>query len=701
MAVRIDIPGIGIVEAEGIASEETLQRLAAALEKSSSGLTKEQKDQAKATKDSTKAIKENTTGWVAAGDAFTQSLKNMALTATSVATKFFANYDAIAASPIKAGQALLNTTIDIAADFTGGLVGAIPVIGGLAKAGVDAAAALTKLANNVFAEQLEKNVEALREYAKTGIGFSGGMTQMQNVAQAAGLGIKDFAQGVTKVKSDLNLLGLAGGDAADRLAKNLGQLAKKGPGGLPSLREEIFKMGFSYEQQIEVAASYMANMQAAGKLEKMSKEDLAKGTRQYAADLKVLADFTGKDALKVQERARMATMRAVIQQRLDDTQQARYKDGISVLEKLPTKSAEAQQALTQMVLTGTTNVEGFTMGPQRKMIEQMAKDIQSGTGSVIENTAGFMNQAQNELRADLAQGQMGLAKSLGVSGAAGAFSDTSDAILGMGKVSADQTKKGKDANEIMATSMDKLATSIASVYDEAQKFKVQLEGFVNSRLGDYSKILADNFKRVTDTLTGAGGDVDPVTKKTAREKTRERANPYVTGPDFGPTEEELDEWVKKRKKFAGGGKLDAGKLGIAGEAGPELISGPSTILSQASTEQLIVALDAMREMKGERLGRNDFEWNVVMEQKRLATLKDRTSAFGGLDISALESELSKRPEVEGPMAKARAAMMEGEDQPTKWPGKEAADQTVALLSELVTAMKQNVSQTARVAMNTN
>ena len=56
MAIRIDIPGIGIVEVEGAASEETLQRLAAALEKSSAGLTKEQKDQAKATKDSTIAI---------------------------------------------------------------------------------------------------------------------------------------------------------------------------------------------------------------------------------------------------------------------------------------------------------------------------------------------------------------------------------------------------------------------------------------------------------------------------------------------------------------------------------------------------------------------------------------------------------------------------------------------------------------------
>ena len=591
MAIRIDIPGIGPVEVEGAASEETLQRLVAALEKSSGGLVKDQKDQAKATKDVTKALKENATGWVAAGDNLTQSFKNLALTATSVATKFFANYDAIAASPIKAGQALLNTAIDVTADFAGGLASAIPVFGGLIKGAVDATAALAKLANDAFADQLQKNVDALREYAKTGVGFSNGLTGMQNAAQQAGLGIKDFSQGVTRVKSDLNLLGMAGGDAAERLAKNLGQLAKKGPGGLPSLRDEIFKMGYSYEQQIDVAASYMANMQASGKLEKMSKEELAKGTRDYARDLKVLADFTGKDALKVQERARMATYRAVIQQRLDDTQQKRYTAGIGALEKMPTKSVEAQQALTQMILTGTTNIEGFTMGPQRKMIEQMAKDITSGTGDVMNNTAAFMSQAQTELRADLSQGAMGFSKTMGVGGAAGAFSETGDAILGMGKVTANQTKTSKDANESMATSFDKLSNSLAQLYDVSQNYKVQMEGFLNSHLDWYAEKLKNAFKIASDTILdtmglgdGVGGGTDKQ-KRSQRENTRQRANPYATGPDFGPTEEELDEWVRKRKKFAGGGKLGAGEIGIAGEAGPELITGPGTVVNAAQMRE--------------------------------------------------------------------------------------------------------------------
>ena len=569
MAVRIDIPGIGVVEAEGIASEETLQRLAAALEKSSAGLTKEQKDQAKATKDSTKAIKDNTTGWVAAGDAFTQSLKNMALTATSVATKFFANYDTIAASPIKAGQALLNTSIDLTANLFGGLAGSIPVVGGFAKGVIDATAALAKMANDAFADQLQKNVDALREYAKTGIGFSGGMTQMQNAAQDAGLGIKDFAQGVTKVKSDLNLLGLAGGDAAAALAKNLGQLAKKGPGGIPSLRDEMFKMGFTYEQQIEVAASYMANMKANGRLEKMTTEELAKGTRDYARDLKVIADFTGKDALKVQERARAATQRASVLQQLDTQQRDRYQSGLIALEKLPNKSVEAQQALTQMVLAGTTNIEGFTMGPQRQMIEQLANDIKNGTGDIMTNSAAYYNEAIRGIAADRAQGAMSFSKTFGVGGVAGAASDVGDAFLSLVEVSADQIKNSKKANEAMATSTEKLATSVANVYDSAQKFKVEAEAFVNSKLGDYSAILAGAFKKVVDTLSLGGAG----------------ASPSKSSFGAGPINRDMYKSSKGIPTFAEGGKLGAGEIGIAGEAGPEMVVGPGTVVNAAQMRE--------------------------------------------------------------------------------------------------------------------
>jgi hypothetical protein len=161
----------------------------------------------------------------------------------------------------------------------------------------------------------------------------------------------------------------------------------------------------------------------------------------------------------------------------------------------------------------------------------------------------------------------------------------------MGKVTATQTKKGKDANESMATSLDKLSNSLAELYDVSQNYKVQMEGFLNSHLDWYAEKLKNAFKIASDTILdtmglgdGVGGGIDKQ-KRSQRENTRQSANPYATGPDFGPTEEELNEWVRKRKKFAGGGKLGAGEIGIAGEAGPEMVVGPGTVVNAAQMRE--------------------------------------------------------------------------------------------------------------------
>jgi hypothetical protein len=259
-------------------------------------------------------------------------------------------------------------------------------------------------------------------------------------------------------------------------------------------------------------------------------------------------------------------------------------------------------------------------------------------------------------------------------------------------------EKSRIASEDQANKANQLGDVTANLYDSTKKQQVLIESKLNPNLEKYVKILNDlNSATIAtiNTFLGLPGPKTPTDDPAYKKALRKM---------FGADDSDIDPALAPFKTYAEGGNIPAGKTGIAGERGPELISGPSSVLSTASTEKLIVALDAMREMKGERLGKNDFEWNVVMEQKRLATLKDRTSAFQGLDIKALEAELGKRPEVEGPMAKAREAMMVGEDQPTKWPMKEAEakiDQTNSLLSELVSAMKQNVTQTSRVAMNTN
>ena len=723
MAIRIDIPNIGVVEVEGAASEETLQRIAAAFEASSKGIAKEQKEQVKATKDSTKAITDHTTGWVAAADNTIQAFKNLALTATSMATKFFANYDQIAKNPIKTGTQVLNTAIDTTTDFVGGLASAVPVVGGFLKGVVEATGALYKLANEALSKQLDKNVEALKEYAKTGIGFTNGMTDMQRVAQLAGMGITEFSQGVTKAKASLNLLGMSGGEATERLAKNLGQLNKKGPGGLPSLREEIVKMGFSIDDQVDIAAQYMGQMQALGKLEKMSKEELAKGTRDYARDLKVVADFTGKDAKEIRDRSRKASQLAILQTTLNEKQLIAFRGTYESLEKLGPNADKAQRALLQSALGLAVNVDGFTQGPMNDALLSMTDVIHRGT----ENQATAFAAGGDIIARALTSPEttkyiagLGYSSVSGVAGPTSALIETLETSRqAVGDVAVGQVKQIQDANERQAKLQDMLSDSTAKLATTMNNAQVEIERRLNLGVAKQServlranKVAAAVGTNTAAAIMGGRGPLSPSAMAATDEELRVQM--LMTGADprtgKGLSRQQFKELLKTGAipkldipEFAEGGKLGAGKVGIAGERGPELISGPSSVLSTASTEKLIVALDAMREMKGIRFGENDFEWNVNMENKRLATLKDRASGFEGFDYKQLQAELNTRPEMESArQAKAQMLRETGDDPETA--AKEYAakiDQTNSLLSELVTAMKQNVTQTSRVAMNTN
>ena len=719
MAIRIDIPGIGPVEAEGFASEETLQKIAASLTKSSGGLAKDQENQSKALKKATKDITDHSTGWVAAADNLTQSMKNLALTATSVATKFFANYDQIAASPIKAGQALLNTAIDITANFVGGLVGSVPVIGGFLKGVTDATAALAKMANDAFADQLQKNIDALQIYAKSGISFSGGMQAMQAAAQNAGLGIKDFALGVSKAKHDLDYLGLSGGDAVERLGGGIGATVKLIGKSGQNLRAEMLALGYSYDDQIEVMASYMANMKSSGKLEKMSKEEIALATRDYARDLKFLADFTGKDAKKLMERARQQQLMVVAQTKLTADQNKGLGSATAALARMGPDAENARTALTQLLIDGTTNVQGYTMGPGREMVESIMKDIKSGQTDLTQSVGSAMYNAQQQMGKDGMQIAISNAKLMNATGGAiDAFNAFQVGLYSKGKLTQDAVGNMQAQAEAQGTATDDLTKGMQTAYDAGQQFKVAVEGFINSHLDDYARTLGETFKAVIDQLTkflkgknegnwtpppgskptdltGLPGD-----KRTIEKKLQDDADVRAGRKSYnalGFDQPNIDPFEKHDK----GGKIGAGQFGIAGENGPELIGGPSSILSRASTEKLITALDAMKEKAGHRFGDNGFNEMVGTSEARMAKIKERMSGFEGFDTKALEAELDRRPEMDA-MKKARADMDDDMGMGKNQVDTSAKiDQTNSLLSELVTAMKQNVTQTSRVEMNTN
>ena len=740
MAIKINVPGIGEVEVEGMASEETLKKLV----KSITDANKVAKEQLKETKAANKPenkakagagangtdklgkaaedATDNIKGWARAGVELEKSFKNLGLTALAVAAKFMTNYAEMANDPIKAGAELINTSIDVVTDFTTGLTKAIPVVGDFLAGLEKATAELLKAANATFADQLEKNVKALQDYAKSGVSFAGGMAEMQLAAAKAGLGIKDFADVISKNKEELNQLGLAGGEAAEKLAGAMGVAADKskalGKSGA-SLRDEMFKMGYAYEDQGAIFTSFMANMQAAGKLRAMTDKEIAEGTRQYAKDLKVVADFTGQDAKKLAERGRQQQLLLIAQQKLTGDQNVRLGQATQALGRMGSGAEKARQAVTQLLINGATNVQGYTMGPLRKMAEQIAADIKSGHRSGIDSVSDAMASAQEASIKDRQQGAIVNAQLMNAAGdAAGALADSQAALWEHGKVVRGQTEQSSKDAETMADSQSDLSKQTAALYSTTKDFQVIMETKVNKNLGSYADIL-ERVNKASTTMfekflggggtggkegggqtngavrTGRGNVVQGYHYDSIEAAAKDGFEPVYSGGVRGG-KGALSGWRKAGKQYSAydkGGAIGANQVGIAGENGPELISGPNSVLSTASTESLIKALDAMREMKGVRFGESGIDTKVSMNADRLAKLKERSAGFEGLDYKQLEAELDRRPE--------QAPINAVKDQ---WDAEERGDSsnnTAGLLNQLVTLMKQNVAHTAKVALNTN
>jgi hypothetical protein len=176
------------------------------------------------------------------------------------------------------------------------------------------------------------------------------MTEMRTMATGANLSLKTLADAAKMSSEEFRLMGLSQGDGVKKLAKGMEAASRTIGKSGGSLRDEMLGLGYSYEEQGAIMAQYMAQQKASGALEKMTTEQIAKGTKDYAINLKVISDITGQDAKKLMEKARAESMRGALMSKLDAKQQESFKLAHSAMAGM---GPEFQNALMQMLAGGT------------------------------------------------------------------------------------------------------------------------------------------------------------------------------------------------------------------------------------------------------------------------------------------------------------------------------------------------------------
>jgi hypothetical protein len=556
MAINIDIPGVGRVQVEGVASEAVMEKILAQLKamdpkSSSSPAAAANKQAAEAAKKFEEALKNATTEeekamLLAAKDAAEKrnSMERMKSTVRDFTTNVAANttrlaaslvkmHDSIAADPISAGASLLNVGIDMtsrAAKTTSGalldLGSEIPIVGGLfkglkgaAEGAIEALSAAAKIANDVLAKELAKTAESMKNFATMGASFAGGLTELRNISGASGLNLQAFTNVVKNSRESILAMGLTMGEAAGAIGKSMQTASVMTGRSGKTLRDEMLSMGIGYEEQGVIMSQYMSQMKASGQLEKMSREEIAQGTRDYARDLKVLADITGQDAKKLQERARVESMRGALEGKMSADQQKAFKDAYSTLMTLgPEAGPKLQAALTQM-LAGGTVTDPVIAGNAQAMaiIRQTAAGVQAGNQNMIAQTQAAVASAAADYR-QVGETATDTAVAFGVnSPTVQGFAQFGNALRAY-KLDPGAAAASNKAAEGMASTQDDATKGFVKATDAAMKFSVAVENIATKALPKYSDMLGTALQGMVEAFRKVGIDIPKTEAEIAAEK---------------------------------------------------------------------------------------------------------------------------------------------------------------------------------------
>jgi hypothetical protein len=548
MAVRIEGLPQGTITVQNAAEEDTLQNLVALMNRAvsqqrrqSSDYDQQQRKQSAAATDAAESL--NRTAQAARSSESVSSRlfnsmqerigatrdsladvgiqavtfgRELAATATNIGLTMTKKFRDIDADPITFGAEVTNTALTtmgqaarLVGNGLGGMLKSVPLVGdsleGLGQAAGGAGQLVTevlKIGNNLLAKELAVTVKNNQEFNKMGASFSGGMLEMRQNSYLAGVTLDSFT-GVIKASRDSILaFGTNVADGSEKVAHVMFQLETEVGRSGQNLRDELYALGVSYEEQGEMAAQYMANLRAtmtAEQFRAVTEKQVAQGTRQYAEDLKVLADITGKNAKQELERARMVSMQQDILARLDPAQADKFRKMLSTMPEAGKKgflelissggTAIVNQA-TVLAMNQNEQYRELIYGSYRRLYDS------SVGASEAMDFVGRQSRIAGEEQKRISRTTGGLIGTINrFTGSYGELSDMQNQLIAAAG-DPDAVERSRKAAKDQAGAQDEITQAMVAAKDATNKFAMEMQVFAGTMLPGYSKMIKDVLKGI-------------------------------------------------------------------------------------------------------------------------------------------------------------------------------------------------------------
>jgi hypothetical protein len=659
MSVNVDIPGIGSVRAQNAAQEDTLKALLSVTQsaigrqrRSDTDVSNMLRKQSASAEDATSSFSTMASSAKQAGSAsssfysrITDNLdttnrgfgmmgaqieqfgKQLLFASGSIVSQWTKSFSGdVFTSPVQKSANSLNMAIGLAVkgvgilgSAAGGILSSVPgldKIGELFGKSIEGSTGvigtvLTEL-NNHMAQELTGTIKNYSQFNKMGASFTESISDLRLYSTAAGMTVDQFTTAIKASRQDIGKFGANVADGSLMLARYsnyMNEFNAQGTKGGTSFRKELMLMGYGIEEQTELTAGYLASLRgvmSAEKIRDMDAKKVAEGTKQYAADLKVLADITGQDAKAAQERARQVSMEADIMAQLKTPEEVEKFQ--AALRSTP---EYAKKGFLEFVSTGgqaiTDSATNIFMAQNAKLMpmyeQQYAqmKDANINATEVQRTTLNNAREVAEEQKKVARDGNNAITQGarLGATGLSEASKMINDSIAS-GLYSKDAVDNSITAQEKQLKTQDKLTNSMVDAADSTQKFAVFTQELSSKYLPQYAELLKNTTSLTTDVLKSAATKITgvpsgPTDISGGVDRLLKDLVPAVKqGMELGwnSIKGSLGDWLRNYAyggntptpgRRAAGGPVSSNMPYIVGEEGPELrvFDSPGTILSNS------------------------------------------------------------------------------------------------------------------------
>jgi len=367
MAVRIDIPGIGEVEAQNAASEATLREILKALG-GRTGAIGGSAGGGGGGIDTTKAQK----GLDQVGKTSKQS----------------------AGSIKKLGSAAASVAGGLINGLTAAIGGAIGAVTGMATGLLEGKTSIHEFTKNVpglniVTGIIENQMSMFKELSSVGAGFGNNMFEITQVAGQSALSMQTLGKIIASESEGLRMFGGSVQDGTRRF----GRLSKELRTG--DMGRQLLGMGVTTEELNENLISYNELLVSTGRDRYMTDSQIAAGSAAYSLELDKIAKLTGKSRKQIEDEQRAKNTdirRQAAQSTMTTDQMNKFRNNLSLAAK---SSPEFEAALVDMA-------DGIANDPLTRQLmansptfEKFAKDIENMSPEEYNN---FQRQVGDEMK---------------------------------------------------------------------------------------------------------------------------------------------------------------------------------------------------------------------------------------------------------------------------------------------------------------